>query len=43
MNENHSFEPHTETASDHFCARCGGYHDWRAIAHRGRDGSDGRG
>ena len=31
MNENHhTFEPHTESASDHFCDQCFGYHDWRA-------------
>ena len=31
MNENHhTFEPHTESAADHFCDQCFGYHDWRA-------------
>jgi hypothetical protein len=26
--DHHTFEPHTETADDHFCDRCFGHHHW---------------
>jgi hypothetical protein len=28
--DHHTFEPHTESAADHFCDRCFGYHGWDA-------------
>ena len=30
MNEDNTFEPHTESAADHFCDRCFGHHHWQA-------------
>ena len=26
--DHHTFEPHTESAADHFCDRCFSYHGW---------------
>lgn len=29
--DHHTFEAHTESASDNFCGQCFGYHHWNAI------------
>jgi len=28
MENHHNWEPHTESAADHFCDQCFGYHGW---------------
>jgi len=37
--DHHTFEAHTESAADHFCDQCFGYHHWNASCPE--DDSDG--
>lgn len=38
--DHHTYEPHTETAADHFCDQCFGYHHWDAACPAEQDSLD---